>query len=57
MRSLRTMPKFVCAECGREGYDIVGWITERVDDPTDDDERPEIGFFCPVCAAREFGRE
>jgi hypothetical protein len=52
-----TTPVLVCAECGRESENAVGWRALRADDPTDEDERPEIGFFCPACAAREFGRE
>ena len=49
------MPAVVCAECGRESKDANGWRALRVDDPTDEDARPEIGFFCPACAGREFG--
>ena len=32
----------------------VGWRAYRIDDPEDGDT-PEIGFFCPDCADREFG--
>lgn len=46
----------VCAECGRESDDPTGWHVDRIDDPTDEDERPQLGFYCPKCAAREFGR-
>ena len=28
-------------------------VVERVDDPWDEDERPELGWFCEACAARE----
>ncbi len=31
-----------------------GWRGYRIDDPEDGD-LPEIGFFCPDCAYREFG--
>ena len=30
-------------------------VGERVDDPWDDDSRPELGWFCEDCAEREFG--
>jgi hypothetical protein len=46
-----TTPVLVCAECGRESEDTTaGWHAIRIDDPLDEDERPEIGFFCPVFA-------
>lgn len=43
-----------CIECGnRSGLYARGWRGYRTDDPETDD-RPEIGFYCPTCAAREF---
>jgi hypothetical protein len=32
----------------------VGWRGYRIDDP-DDKEPPELAFYCPACATREFG--
>ena len=45
-----------CAECGRHAEpDAAGWRGYRADDPRDEGAEPELVFFCPVCAAREFG--
>ena len=44
-----------CVECGRTTpADARGWRAFRADDPRDDAE-PELAFFCPACAEREFG--
>ena len=44
-----------CEECGTHAIgDAWGWRGYRIDDPEDGDP-PEIGFFCPDCAYREFG--
>jgi hypothetical protein len=44
-----------CEECGAPATgDAYGWRGYRIDDPEDGD-LPEIGFFCPDCAYREFG--
>jgi hypothetical protein len=44
-----------CEECGVEATaGAWGWRGYRIDDPEDGD-LPEIGFFCPDCALREFG--
>ena len=44
-----------CEECGTHSSgDAYGWRGYRIDDPEDGD-LPEIGFFCPECAYREFG--
>jgi hypothetical protein len=32
-----------------------GWCGYRVDEPYTD-EPPELAFYCPACAEREFGR-
>ncbi len=54
-RSMRTTV-LVCAECGRGDSDRKpGWEGHLVD--LDDDGEDEILFFCPDCAAREFGIE
>jgi hypothetical protein len=46
----------VCAECGREDDDRErAWQGHLVD--LDDDGADEVVFFCPDCAAREFGVE
>ena len=44
-----------CEECSAEAIaGAWGWRGYRIDDPEDGDP-PEIGFFCPDCAYREFG--
>lgn len=44
-----------CTECGcSSGLRWRGWRAYRVDDP-ETDALPKLGFFCPSCAAREFG--
>jgi len=44
-----------CEECGELATNGAwGWRGYRIDDPEDGDP-PEIGFFCPDCAYREFG--
>lgn len=45
-----------CVECGRvSDHRWRGWLADRVDDP-EADEEPKLGFYCPECAEREFGR-
>lgn len=44
-----------CVECGRSSDDASGWRVGRIDDPEDEDPRPQLGFYCPTCAEREFG--
>jgi hypothetical protein len=46
-----------CAQCGcLSGLRWAGWRACRVDDP-ELDEPPALAFFCPGCAAREFGTD
>jgi len=46
----------VCVECGRRSDPLwTGWRGYRTDDP-ETDSKPELGFYCPDCAAREFGQ-
>jgi hypothetical protein len=48
------MAVLVCAECGRVTAEAGrGWQGHLVD--VDDDGADEVLFFCPRCAAREFG--
>lgn len=43
-----------CIECkGASGLMWRGWRAYRVDDP-EADTRPELAFYCPTCAKREF---
>jgi hypothetical protein len=43
-----------CEECGCRRDDLArGWRAYRADDP--DHEEPELVFYCPSCAKREFG--
>jgi hypothetical protein len=46
-----------CIECGRLDTDRAGrgWRGYRCDDP-DIGEAPAVAFYCPACAASEFGR-
>jgi hypothetical protein len=44
----------LCTECERTGAAAEdGWQGHLVD--LDDDGEDEVAFFCPFCAAREFG--
>jgi hypothetical protein len=47
--------ELVCHECqvysDAHGF---GWRGCRVDNP-DENEPPELAFYCPECADREFG--
>jgi len=48
------MAELVCAECCCEAAEAErGWQGHLVD--VDDDGADEVLFFCPRCAAREFG--
>jgi hypothetical protein len=51
-----TQPRMVsCIECGcLSGLAWAGWRAYRVDDP-EYDEPPALAFYCPGCAAAEFG--
>ena len=43
-----------CAECRRRAdAEALGWRAYLVD--ADDYDRDDVLFFCPTCAAREFG--
>ena len=49
------MNRAVCVECGCTSDPLwTGWLAYRVDDP-ETDPNPELGLYCPGCAAREFG--
>ena len=41
-----------CLECGTTLEDATEWRVVRVDDPEDQDARPELGFYCARCAAQ-----
>jgi hypothetical protein len=43
-----------CAECGKIWLPADG---ERWEAYLTDDEPPELAFYCPGCAEREFGSE
>ena len=44
-----------CVECPRVSSAFAsGWKAYRIDDP-ELDEAPQLGFYCPTCARREFG--
>jgi hypothetical protein len=40
-------------ECGTSSHD--GWLVVRIDDP-EEDAHPELGWYCPRCSVREFGK-
>ena len=43
-----------CAECPRvSSVSARGWKAFRTDDP-ELDELPQLSFYCPECARREF---
>jgi hypothetical protein len=45
---------FVCVECRRfSSHRAPGWRAYRVDELEGDNE-PELAFYCPACARREF---
>jgi hypothetical protein len=47
--------RLVCVECQRRADSKArGWQAYLVEADLDDDE-DEIVFYCPACAAREFG--
>lgn len=44
-----------CTECEAVPTDAAsGWIGLRAEDP-EEYEPPQVAFYCPSCAAREFG--
>ncbi|MGH3003471.1 MAG: hypothetical protein ACRDM1_12570 [Gaiellaceae bacterium] len=44
-----------CVECrSSSGLRWAGWRAYRVDEP-ELNEPPTLAFYCPTCAAREFG--
>jgi hypothetical protein len=44
-----------CTECGEcSGLLWTGWRAYRVDEPGSG-EPPQLVFYCPACAEREFG--
>jgi hypothetical protein len=43
-----------CLECDARADDLAGWRVVRVEDPDDGTSRPELGWYCPRCARREF---
>lgn len=56
-----TATSLVCTTCSRVASDKArGWLCfhlHRVEDPDDDEpEPPELAFYCPYCAEREFNR-
>jgi hypothetical protein len=54
-RTVHDVRVLVCAECPRvSGFYARGWRAVRVDLPDKGDE-PALAFYCPNCAAREFG--
>ena len=48
-------PTVSCVECeSASSLSWRGWQAHRVDNPLSG-EPPALAFFCPACAAREFG--
>jgi len=53
----RPVESVACIECGSvSDSSWSGWRACRTEDP-EGIEAPEISFFCPECAYREFGRQ
>jgi hypothetical protein len=47
--------ELVCVECRRRAdSEARGWQAHLVE-RDDEEEEDEVVFFCPACAAREFG--
>jgi hypothetical protein len=54
-RSSQSAARLLCAECGTVSSSLAqGWRGYRTDD-LEQGELPELAFYCPVCAEREFG--
>ena len=46
--------ELVCVECGASSGPLArSWLALRCDDP-ENDEPPELAFYCPSCAEAEF---
>jgi hypothetical protein len=46
----------VCEKCGApSSAAATGWRAYRSDDLEDEEDEPEVVFFCPGCAEDEFG--
>ena len=53
--SYRLSGPLECAQCGELSTPgAPGWLGGRIDEPETDD-LPAVAFWCPDCAAREFG--
>jgi hypothetical protein len=48
--------ELVCCECQRRPVGSANAWQSYLVDLDDDDGQDEVVFFCPGCAAREFGR-
>jgi hypothetical protein len=54
-QSYRLNRSLECVECGELSRPKApGWRGHRTDEPETDDV-PEVVFYCPYCAIREFG--
>jgi hypothetical protein len=54
--SQRLSDAVICVACGgSSGLNWRGWLAYRVEDPQGEDP-PELGFYCPACAAKDLGR-
>ena len=52
----RLVDAVICVECnGSSGLNWRGWLAYRAEDPQNEDP-PELGFYCPTCAAKDLGR-
>jgi hypothetical protein len=54
-RTTEDVHVLACAECPRVSTAHArGWRATRIDDP-ELGEPPQLAFYCPECAQREFG--
>jgi hypothetical protein len=54
-RAAEVSGRLRCAECGTfSDFAARGWIAIRAGE-ADVEDTPEVFFFCPECAEREFG--
>ncbi len=52
----QTMNQLVCVEClAAADVEAHAWRAYICRDPDETDDEPQVVFYCPDCAGREFG--